>query len=140
TRRAREERLARTESRVRRCDPTNAVPAGTQVALEGLRTTPPREKGGNMDIRQLTVGSRLSLPVDVEGALFSAGDAHFAQGDGESGGTAIEMSATAYLRFSVSKAKDARWLPRYPTFRFTEPNRARERHYIATTGLPIRAD
>jgi acetamidase/formamidase len=53
-------------------------------------TTPPRVWGGNLDCRELVAGSTLFLPVPVAGALFSAGDGHAAQGDGEVSGTAIE--------------------------------------------------
>jgi len=53
-------------------------------------TIPPRRHGGNLDCRELVAGSTLYLPVPVEGALFSVGDGHAAQGDGEVGGTAIE--------------------------------------------------
>jgi acetamidase/formamidase len=53
-------------------------------------TVPPRRYGGNIDCRELTSGSTLYLPVGVDGALLSAGDAHAAQGDGEVSGTAIE--------------------------------------------------
>jgi Predicted acetamidase/formamidase len=53
-------------------------------------TVPPRVHGGNLDCKELVAGSTLYLPVPVEGALFSAGDGHAAQGDGEVGGTAIE--------------------------------------------------
>ena len=56
--------------------------------------------GGNSDVRQLVKGSRLQLPVYVEGAKFSAGDGHMAQGDGEITGTAIETLMAATLRFS----------------------------------------
>jgi formamidase len=66
-----------------------------------LRTIPPRENGGNVDIRHLVVGSRLFLPVYVSGALFSAGDLHFAQGDGEVCGSAIEIAGAVTVRFSV---------------------------------------
>jgi acetamidase/formamidase len=59
--------------------------------------------GGNTDVRQLVKGSRLQLPVFVEGAKFSAGDGHMAQGDGEITGTAIETLMAATLRFSVIK-------------------------------------
>jgi formamidase len=65
-----------------------AVPAAEPIASQALRTIPPRENGGNLDIKQLSKGARLSLPVFVDGALFSVGDAHFAQGDGEACGTA----------------------------------------------------
>jgi acetamidase/formamidase len=53
-------------------------------------TTPPRVWGGNLDCKELVAGSTLYLPVPVDGALFSAGDGHAAQGDGEVSGTAIE--------------------------------------------------
>jgi formamidase len=58
-------------------DPAGAVPAG-RCGLQGLRTLPPRENGGNFDVKQLTKGAKLILPVFTEGALFSTGDAHFA--------------------------------------------------------------
>jgi acetamidase/formamidase len=68
-------------------------------------TIPPGRGGGNLDVRQLTVGATLSLPVLVPGALFSVGDAHAAQGDGEVAGTAIETDATVTLRFSLLKGQ-----------------------------------
>lgn len=67
------------------------------------RTAPPRRAGGNLDVRQLTAGATLSLPVQVPGALFSVGDAHAAQGDGEVAGTGIETDATVTLRFGLRK-------------------------------------
>jgi len=59
--------------------------------------------GGNTDIRQLVAGSRLQLPVYVEGAKFSAGDGHMTQGDGEISGTGLETLMACTLRFSVIK-------------------------------------
>jgi acetamidase/formamidase len=53
-------------------------------------TVPPRITGGNLDCKELVVGSTLYLPIEVAGGLFSTGDGHAAQGDGEIGGTAIE--------------------------------------------------
>jgi len=67
------------------------------------RTSPPRQVGGNMDIRQLVAGSTVYLPVEVRGALLSAGDLHGAQGDGEVSGTGIEMEGRLTLRVSVLK-------------------------------------
>jgi acetamidase/formamidase len=64
-------------------------------------TSPPRAVGGNIDCRELTVGSTLHLPVQVPGALFSTGDGHAAQGDGESSGTAIECPMRARLSFDL---------------------------------------
>jgi acetamidase/formamidase len=66
-------------------------------------TAPPRKNGGNFDVKQVTAGSTLYLPVWVEGALFSCGDGHAAQGDGEVCITAIETSMTATLRFNLRR-------------------------------------
>jgi len=63
----------------------------------------PQRFGGNMDNKLLTAGSRLYLPILIRGGLFSAGDPHAAQGDGESGGTGLETRAIATLRFNVIK-------------------------------------
>jgi len=82
-------------------DARGAVPAIEPIASLGLRTKPPRENGGNMDVRQMVAGTRVLFPVWQEGALFSAGDAHFAQGDGESCGTAIEMRSVFRARLTV---------------------------------------
>lgn len=78
-------------------------------------TIPPRSNGGNIDIRHLTAGARLFLPVWVEGALFSCGDCHAAQGDGEVNGTGIETPMTVRLRFNVIKQANL------PELRFITP-------------------
>ncbi|MBV9175137.1 MAG: acetamidase/formamidase family protein [Chloroflexi bacterium] len=76
---------------------------GVALAEPGAHSTiPPRRVGGNMDVRQLTAGSTLYLPIEVDGALFSVGDAHGAQGDGEVCITAVEMDSVTRLRFSLS--------------------------------------
>jgi len=67
---------------------------------------PPTRYGGNMDIRHVGAGAVLYLPVAVEGALLSLGDAHAAQGDGEVSGTAIETTATATL--PITRERDRR--------------------------------
>jgi acetamidase/formamidase len=88
--------------------PIEAFPGVMGVALEepgGHSTMPPRRSGGNMDIRQLTSGATLFLPVLVPGALFSVGDAHGAQGDGEVCITAVEMSAQCTLRFDLRRGR-----------------------------------
>ncbi len=64
---------------------------------------PPRKNGGNMDVKQLVRGTTLYLPVWVDGALFSVGDGHGAQGDGEVCVTAVEMMARVTLRFGVER-------------------------------------
>ena len=125
-------------------DPQEAVPSVSPIAGEGLRTMPPRENCGNVDAKQLTKGSRLFIPVNVEGALYSVSDGHFAQGDGEACITAIEMGATAVVRFQVREGEAARHNIRWPRFAhadyFTAPEWAVPRNFIATMGMPIGDD
>jgi acetamidase/formamidase len=64
---------------------------------------PPSRFGGNMDVKHLRAGVRLFLPVGVDGALFSLGDTHGAQGDGEVCGTAIETAMDVVVRLSVRR-------------------------------------
>jgi acetamidase/formamidase len=64
-------------------------------------TIPPRPHGGNIDCAELVAGTTLYLPISVDGALFSAGDGHAAQGDGEVSGTAIECPMSAQLTLDV---------------------------------------
>jgi formamidase len=96
------------------------------------RTIPPREIGGNLDIRQLVAGSRLYLPVDVPGALFSIGDLHFAQGDGEVCGTAIEVAGTVTVALHLHEDHERR--SRFPSF---ETPAQPGRRSFATTGIPV---
>ena len=105
---------------------------------ECLRTGPPREHGGNMDIRYLGVGVTVYLPCYVEGCRLGVGDLHFAQGDGEVAGTAIEMDADITL--TTGLIKDGPELLRGPHYEGT----ARlmdvpSRRFYATTGLPLKA-
>ncbi len=124
-------------------DAGGAVPAQGPAATHGLRTLPPRENGGNFDVKQLTRGSRLYLPVAVDGALFSTGDGHFAQGDGEVCVTAVEMGATCVVRFRVHRGEAERRGIRFPRFAhgeyFTDPRWAAPRHFVATMGMPVDA-
>ena len=80
-----------------------------------LTTIPPRENAGNIDIRHLTPGSRVFFPVLVPGALFSCGDCHSAQGDGEVNGTGIETKMTVTLTFNLQKGANI------PELRFITP-------------------
>lgn len=129
---------------VRPPEALNAVPGIDAIASEGLRTGPPRENGGNMDVKQMTRGSKLVLPVGVEGALFSAGDAHFTQGDGEVCLQAVEMDATTTVRFRVLKGEASRRRMRGPyishTEYFTDPRFGMPQRFTATMGMPIRED
>lgn len=100
---------------------------GVAPAEPGIHSThPPRVTGGNIDCKELVAGSTLFLPVAVDGALFSVGDGHAAQGDGEVGSTAIEcpmesvvltLTVVADLRLSAPRARTrTEWL----TFGFAE--------------------
>lgn len=119
-----------------------AVPGG-RCGLEGLRTLPPRENGGNFDVKQLTKGAKLLLPVFAKGALFSTGDAHFAQGDGEVCVTAVEMGATVAVRFKIHKGLANKWTFAGPVFShpgyFTDPKFAAPENFLGVMGMPINA-
>jgi acetamidase/formamidase len=75
---------------------------GMPPAGRGVHSTiPPRPQGGNIDCKELVAGSTLYLPIPVDGALFSAGDGHALQGDGEVSGTAIECPSRARLTLDL---------------------------------------
>lgn len=83
---------------------------GMPPSAHGLHsTTPPRPHGGNIDCKELVAGTTLFLPVPVDGALFSAGDGHALQGDGEVSGTAIECPSAARLTFDVRDDLPLEW-------------------------------
>ena len=88
---------------------------GVAPAAAGLHSiVPPRRVGGNMDVRDIAVGTELFLPVEVAGALFSVGDTHAAQGDGEVGGTAIESPMKVAIAFDLIKSTPLAF-PRFTT-------------------------
>jgi acetamidase/formamidase len=107
---------------------------GLAPAEMGLHSVvPPRRVGGNLDIRDLAAGTELYLPVEVMGGLFSVGDTHAAQGDGEVCGTAIESPCTVAAKFELVKGANL------PSPRFTTPGPV-SRHldvkgYEVTTGI-----
>ena len=80
-----------------------------------LSTIPPRANGGNMDNRHMTVGTTVYFPVMVDGALFSIGDTHAVQGDGEVSGTAIEAPMRIVMELSVLKGGRSIPEPQYET-------------------------
>jgi formamidase len=123
-------------------DPGRAVPAslfgpGAPWAAEGLRTVPPRENGGNMDVKAMQVGTTILFPVLHDGAGLWTGDIHFAQGDGEVCGSAIEMTARVTCRCELRKG--AGKSIRFPQIeggaqlKNTEPSR-----FHAVTGMPVK--
>jgi formamidase len=102
-----------------------------------LRTIPPRENGGNMDIKQMQVGTTLLLPCFVDGCLLSIGDVHFAQGDGEVSGTAIEMDATVTVRVDVRRGKAANIT--HPHYEGGDQlKRLAPERFHATVGYPLK--
>ncbi len=107
---------------------------GLAPAEPGLHSVvPPRRVGGNMDIRDLAAGTELYLPVEVAGALFSIGDTHAAQGDGEVCGTAIESPMNVVLTLDLVKGANLK-MPRFttpgPVTRHLD-----EKGYEVTTGV-----
>jgi formamidase len=118
-------------------NPPSPEHAWPPEAADGLRTYPPRENGGNIDIRDLGPGARLWLPVHVPGALLSVGDLHFAQGDGEVCISAIETGGAASFRVGLRRAEAGGWRPRFPCYEAPpRPPRA----MFATTGIPLADD
>lgn len=124
-------------------NPDGAVPGGA-CGLTGLRTMPPRENGGNFDVKQLTRGVKLTLPVFTNGGLFSTGDGHFAQGDGEVCVTAVEVGATVAVRFKVLKGAFAERKFKAPIFTredyFADPKFAVPQRLLGVMGIPIDAE
>jgi formamidase len=125
-------------------DPDGAVPAEGRLASEALRTIPPRETAGNIDIKQISPGTTVLLPVYVPGGLVSTGDVHYAQGDCEASGTAIEVRSRVHLRFGIRKGEAARRgirdLQFYRDDYFARPEMAAPRRFFATTGISVRKD
>ena len=125
-------------------DPEGAVPADGPVAAEGLRTVPPRETAGNLDVKQTTPGVTMLIPVYVEGALVSTGDVHYTQGDCEACGTAIEMRSRVHVRFGVRKGEAERLgirdLQLFRDDYFASAELAAPRRFFATTGISVRRD
>src|SRR2546425_1525981 len=100
--------------------PLSPFPGVMGVALDepgSHSTMPPRKNGGNMDVKHLVAGTTLFLPVWVDGALFSVGDAHATQGDGEVCVTAVEMMGRVTLRFGLAKGRELK----EPQFRTRGP-------------------
>ncbi|MDB4894247.1 MAG: Formamidase [Firmicutes bacterium] len=109
---------------------------GTALKEPGVHSiVPPRYNGGNMDIRHLTRGTRLLLPVSVEGALFSVGDTHAAQGDGEVCGTAIEAPMGMAVRFKLHKGRTIQE-PRYIIAGAPTPEADAKGYYVTTGQAP----
>lgn len=99
---------------------------GTAPAGKPIDTETPDEHGGNLDIKDMTAGATLYLPVNVDGALLSMGDVHGLQGDGESVICGLEMFGTVTVRVTVLKNR-----PDIPT-----PMLVNATHYMTTAADP----
>jgi formamidase len=124
-------------------NPTNAIlgkisPSDfDRVAAEGARTVPPREHGGNCDIKNLSRGTRIYFPVYVEGAKLSMGDIHFSQGDGEiSFCGAIEMSGFIDLHVDIIKGGVEKYAMVNPIFK-PGPVEPRYSEYLVFEGISV---
>jgi formamidase len=103
-----------------------------------LRTIPPRENGGNMDVQQMQIGTTLLLPCFIDGCGLFVGDVHYAQGDGEVSGTAIEMGATVTVRTEVLKGRGSEITS--PHFEGGAQLKAiAPEYFYATVGFPLKA-
>ena len=92
--------------------------AKAKAAATGARTVPPREHGGNCDIKDLSRGSKIFFPVYVDGAGLSVGDLHFSQGDGEiTFCGAIEMAGWVHMKVSLIKGGMAKYGIKNPIFK-----------------------
>jgi formamidase len=108
-----------------------------RVAVEAARTVPPREHGGNCDIKNLSKGSRIYFPVYVEGAKLSMGDIHFSQGDGEiSFCGAIEMSGYIDLHVDIIKGGVEKYGMVNPIFK-PGPVEPRYSEYLVFEGISV---
>lgn len=114
-------------------DPFPGIVGVAPAAPGDHGSTPPRRVGGNLDIKHLTAGSTLYLPIEVAGALFSVGDCHAAQGDGEVCVTGVEAPMSVTARLSLRPKMDIEQ-PRFETTGPFTPTGADEPTY-GTTGV-----
>ena len=123
-------------------EPKGALPADVcgvngKFKDQCLRTIPPRENGGNMDIKQMVVGTTLLVPCFIDGCGLFVGDVHYAQGDGEVAGTAIEMGAKVTVRTAIRKGMGA--LVKTPHFEGGSQLKQLEPDaFYATVGYPLK--
>lgn len=105
------------------------------MAKEAARTVPPRENGGNVDIKNLSSGSVAYFPVFVPGALLSVGDVHFAESDGEATWNAIEMDGVTWLKVGLLKGAAKKYDIRTPMFRSGPIEPRFGNRYLTFTGF-----
>lgn len=138
----RETQLLKSGGTVFNPDPDEAEPRslcgkGGTKSSECLRTVPPREHGGNMDIRYITTGTTVYLPCLVDGCGLAVGDFHYAQGDGEVAGTAIEMGGRMTVTARITEdPPNLAYGPHYegPASVLRIPSK----RFYAVTGIPLK--
>ncbi len=111
--------------------------ARDKAAAEAARTVPPREHGGNCDIKDLSRGSRIYFPVYVKGGGLSMGDLHFSQGDGEiTFCGAIEMAGWLHLRVNIIKDGMKKYAIKNPIFK-PSPIAPKYDDYLIFEGISV---
>ncbi len=111
--------------------------AKAKAAAEGARTVPPREHGGNCDIKDLSRGSKIYFPVYVDGGGLSMGDLHFSQGDGEiTFCGAIEMAGWVHLKVEVIKDGMSKYGIKTPIFK-PSPMTPNYKDYLIFEGISV---
>ena len=140
----REQALADAGGAVLTPQPVDALPAdlcgvdGT-AKNECVRTVPPRENGGNVDVKESVVGTTLLFPCFIDGCGLFAGDVHFAMGGGEVAGTTIEMGAKVTLQADVIKGGASRLSTMHVEGDAQLKDLAPSSFY-AITGLPLKVE
>ena len=108
-----------------------------KIAAEGARTVPPREHGGNCDIKDLSRGSKVYFPVYVDGAGLSVGDLHFSQGDGEiTFCGAIEMAGWLHIKVDLIKDGVSKYGIKNPVFK-PSPITPNYKDYLIFEGISV---
>ena len=111
--------------------------AKARAAAEAARTVPPREHGGNCDIKDLSRGAKVFFPVYVDGAGLSVGDLHFSQGDGEiTFCGAIEMAGWVHMRPTLIKGGMAKYGIKNPIFK-PSPITPHYNDYLIFEGISV---
>jgi formamidase len=138
----REQKLSEAGGAVLPPQPLGALPTdicGVDGTARGecVRTVPPRENGGNTDMKETVVGTTLLFPCFIDGCGFFAGDVHFAMGGGEVAGTAIEMAAKVTLRAKVIPGGGSR-LSTMHVEGGSQLKRLAPSSFYAVSGLPLK--
>ncbi len=118
--------------------PADLCGEGGSAEARCLRTIPPRENGGNMDVQQQQIGTHMLFPCFIDGCGLFIGDVHYAQGDGEVGGTAIEMGAVATVRVVKIHKGKASTLPMPATKGNDQIIHMEPSRYYQTIGIPLK--